>query len=154
VHDNGAMQEEMNIFLRTHKVIRIVDKEHVDSEGFMFWSFRIWYIEGDKMLSAEEATRQMLKGKYKEDIEQMKKNLDDKQKEIFEQLRVRRQKIADEDAIQQNYNIFSDKELLIMATLPELTLKAIMDNPEIKKERKDKYAKRLVENLENLEFRM
>jgi superfamily II DNA helicase RecQ len=150
VHDTGAMQEDMNLFLRTHKVIRIIDKEHIDNEGFMFWSFRVWYIEGEVTKSVEEA-RQVMRGKYKETVEQMKNNLNEEQKAIFERLRKCRQTIADEDAIRQNYDVFSDKELLLITNLSEITEKNILEHDEIKKERKEKYAKRLIEKFEGIQ---
>ena len=149
VHDTGTIQEEMNLFMRTHKIIRVIDKEHTDNEGFMFWSFRVWYVEGDVSKSVEEA-RQQMKGKYKETVEQMKNSLTEEQKSVFEFLRKCRQAIADEDNIRQNYDVFSDKELLLMCNMEELTEKKILENGEIKKERKEKYAKRLMNGYKGM----
>ncbi|GHS84749.1 hypothetical protein FACS1894201_03560 [Bacteroidia bacterium] len=145
VHDTGTMQEEMNSFLRAHKVIRIIDKEHIDDEGFMFWSFRVWYIEGEVTKSVEEATRQMMCGKYKATVEQMKNDLSEQNKEVFEKLRRYRQTIAEEDNIRQNYDVFSDKELLLICTMDEITEQNIVEHEEIKKDRRTKYAKRLTD---------
>jgi superfamily II DNA helicase RecQ len=149
-HDNGAMQDEMNLFLRTHKVIRIIDSKNVDDEGFILWSFMIWYVEGEVTKSVEEARKVAMRDKYKEEIGQLKNDMTEEQKEVFEHLRKCRQAIAEEDAIQQNFNVFSDKELLFMATMPEMTEKNILEHEEIKKERKEKYAKRVIEKLKGV----
>jgi superfamily II DNA helicase RecQ len=147
--DTGTSQEEMNIFLRVHKVIRIVDKEHIDSEGFIVWSFRVWYIEGEVTKNVEEATRQAMRGKYKETVEQMKNDLTEQGKEVFEKLRKIRQIIAEEDNIKQNYDVFSDKELLLISNMDTINEQAILDHADIKKDRKDKYTKRLLEQIVN-----
>ena len=145
--DSGISQDEMNKFLRTHKVIRVVDKEHIDSEGFIVWSFRIWYVEGEKMTSVEDATRQMLRDNYKENVSQMQEKLTAEQKEVFEKLRRCRQQIAEVDAIKQNFNIFSDKELLLIVNMENISEQSILEHADIKKDRKEKYAKRLVEQF-------
>jgi hypothetical protein len=145
--DSGTAQDEMNKFLRVHKVIRVVDKEHIDSEGFVMWSFRVWYVEGEKMLSTEDATRQMMRDNYKESVAQMTERLTAEQKETFEKLRKCRQQIAEVDVIKQNFNIFSDKELLIIAAMEDINEQAITEHADIKKDRKEKYARRLVEQL-------
>ena len=97
-----------------------------------------------------EKYKELQPEKYKETVEQMKNSLTEEQKSVFELLRKCRQTIADEDIIRQNYDVFSDKELLLMCNMEELTEKKILENEEIKKERKEKYAKRLMNGYKGM----
>ncbi len=100
--------EELNKFMRSHKVIDI-DKEFVGGDKG-YWSFCISYISGGKSASNRER-------KEKKDY---RKLLDEKTFGVFEQLRKYRKEIAKNDAVPA-FAVFTDAELVDIAKLPELT---------------------------------
>ncbi len=131
ITDNGSALEEMNRFLRGHKVLE-TDKHLVQNEHGATWCFCISYIA-----NGNTAT----KGK-KEKVD-YKNVLDPKIFEIFSELRKIRKQIAETDAIPA-YAVFTDEELAGIAKLKELTVSNLRKIKGIGPKKVEKYGDRII----------
>lgn len=102
-----ALNDEMNVFLRSKRIISVEDRIVQSGHG-AYWSFSIKYID-DVVLSDRD--------KPKVDY---RKVLDEETFQRFSALRVIRKKVAEEDAVPA-YIVFSDEELAELAKLHPLT---------------------------------
>jgi len=102
------LNEEMNSFLRSKKVLQI-EKEFLDSSSSPAWSFCITYLE-------ESFTKS--KGRTKIDYKEV---LDANSFDRFSQMRVIRKKMAQDEAIPA-YAIFTDAELAALAKIEEISV--------------------------------
>lgn len=128
VHHGESMNEELNKFLRSHKVVDI-EKRFVSQDHGAYWSFCVSYITGGKV-SVSNTDRRMKKD-YRE-------ILDAKTFSIFEKLRSYRREIAKNDAVPA-FAVFTDAELVKMAKEKEITLAKIKTIKGIGEKKLEKY---------------
>ena len=132
--DQGEAQDEMNKFLRSHRVVD-VEKYFFNSENNGYWSFCIRYLEGGN----EQASEKIKKSKV-----DYKKVLDPEIFDVFSMLRECRKKIADKNAVPV-YTIFTNEELSAIAKLEEMTVDNLISIEGIGKKRAEKYGKALID---------
>lgn len=133
ISDNGKLLEEMNVFLRGHKVIE-VEKQLINNKYGALWCFCINFI-------ANGQPANMVKAKV-----DYKNQLSADAFKIFTKLRDIRRNIAKEDAVPA-YAIFTDEELAGIAQLNEITAKEIRTVKGIGQKKTEKYAERIVSEL-------
>lgn len=102
-----AINEEMNTFLRSKKILQMEQQLISDTHGAV-WSFCIKYVEDHSPFN---------RNKEKVDYKQV---LDEASFERFSQLRVTRKKVALEEGVPA-YAIFTDEELAELAKMEQLT---------------------------------
>jgi superfamily II DNA helicase RecQ len=129
------MQEEMNKFLRGHRVMEV--KQQYDSERG-YWTFAVNYIEGS-VPNTNVPTIRSEKVDYKT-------VLSPECFDIFTKLRDARKQIAKDESIPA-YAIFTDKELSDIAQLSELTPTAMLKIEGINHGRVDRYAERILQGI-------
>jgi len=127
--DNDAPTQEMNKFLRSHRVLE-VGQEFVSANNGAYWCFSIKYIWGE--------TKNYSSGK-KEKTD-YRKVLDKATFAVFEKLREHRKEIAKNDAVPA-YAVFTDAELAEIAKSPEITGKTIITINGIGEKKTEKYGK-------------
>jgi len=110
IYGSEEMNEEMNKFLRAHRIVNVERKLVERSNGDACWSFCIEYVDG--LAAAPGNTWQR-----KEKID-YKMVLDEQTFTHFSRLREIRKQIADSDAVPA-YAVFTDAELAEIAALPE-----------------------------------
>ena len=126
--------EEMNVFLRSKKVIQL--KEHLvnnDTEG-TFWCYSIRYV--DDVAAAE---REKVKVDYRE-------VLDEVTFKRFSALREIRKRVAQEDAVPA-YAVFTDGELAELAKVEVLTPEIIKQVKGIGEKKLEKYGHHFLPKL-------
>ncbi|GHU77039.1 hypothetical protein FACS189414_3790 [Bacteroidia bacterium] len=111
--DDGSYLDEVNKFLRSHKVLE-VEQQLVNVKNGSQWHFCIKYIE-----NAQVETKPLNASKV-----DYKEVLDEKTFAIFSLLRETRKKIAGEDSLPV-YAVFTNEELAGIATLNEITTESI-----------------------------
>jgi superfamily II DNA helicase RecQ len=116
ITDNGIVQEEMNKFLRGHKVLEVT-QEFYQSQSGAAWCFSVKYIETPA--SYAQNTRKA-KIDYRDELDEATFN-------IFAKLRQNRKTIAEENGIPA-YAVFTDAELAEIAKLSEITAAKIKTN--------------------------
>jgi len=128
-----ALTEELNIFLRTKKILQI-EKQMVLSQGSAFWCFCVtWH---NDLIAAD---------KEKKDY---KKVLDEATFKRFSNLRIIRKRLAQEEAIPA-YAIFTDEELAALSSIEELTLADMKSINGIGEKKVEKYGLHFIENKPN-----
>lgn len=125
------MTEELNAFLRSHKIVDI-RKELATIDGNSCWTFCVTFMEQNNGTSADTSK---LKGK----IDYMKV-LDPTTFEKFSSFRKIRKQIAEKEAVPA-YVVFTDQDLAEIAKLPEITLQTLANLPGIGKGKLEKYGK-------------
>lgn len=137
VLDGKAQEEEMNLFLRGHKIVS-VDKLY--SESVASWCFCITYIENNTQNPNSISKKEKID--YKE-------VLDETTFARFSKLREARKHIANEEAIPA-YSVFTNEELAEIASIEELVPGCFMKINGIGEKRAEKYEKRMLEFYQNL----
>ena len=134
VDDNGRALDEMNVFLRSH---RILEEQHelVSGKNGTSWHFCLKYLEyGDR----DNSNRTK---KVKVDY---RKLLDDKAFMRFSVFRELRKQIAREEAIPA-YAVFLDEELAEIAKIEEMSIAKIKGIKGIGEMKIKKYGERILE---------
>ena len=128
------MNEELNRFLRSHKVLQMEQQLVYGSSG-TYWTFCIRYV-GDQGLVSKEKKERV---DYKEllSAEGFIK---------FSKLRVIRKAIAEAEGIPA-FAVFTDEELAGLAQLTELTPQTIQSVKGIGEKKSEKYAERFMEAM-------
>lgn len=134
--DSDAYVEEMNLFLRSHRVVDI-RKELVQNEHIAYWSFCITYLLGNSSSG---------QGEKKERID-YKQVLDELTFARFSTLREIRKQIANNDAVPA-YSVFTDAELAEFAKIDVLTPAALKKVEGVGEKRMEKYGLQLIELYE------
>ena len=122
--------EELNHFLRSHKVID-VKREITQYNGNGCWTFCITYMSDNHTVSPRDSEGKQKKIDYKEVLEPAAFDR-------FAHMRKLRKEIAERDAVPA-YAVFTDTELAEMAKKEQLTKNAIESIPGIGKKRAEKY---------------
>ena len=125
----AAEMEEMNHFLRAHKVID-VRKELVQVGGSAFWTFCVTYTQDAPSLSDARET----KGKV-----DYRKVLDGESFDRFYIMRKVRKELAEKDAVPA-YAVFTDAEMAEVAKAGDVISEALLASvPGIGKKKVEKY---------------
>ena len=128
VSDSGGGQEEMNSFLRSHKVLS-VSENFVQNENGACWCFAVRYLVGkinyEKKLVSEKIDYKTV--------------LTETEFSRFSLLRQRRKKIADENGIPA-YAVFTDAELSEIAKIENPEISTLQKIEGIGKKKIEKYA--------------
>ena len=134
VTDSGEALDELNKFLRSH---RILEETHelVTSKNGSAWHFCIKYLEYSSNTNHSH--------NKKVDYKQI---LDEKTFENFSRLRQIRKDIAQEEAIPA-YAVFTDKELSEIAKLDKITEDMMQSIKGIGKKKVEKYGKIIIEMI-------
>lgn len=125
--------EQMNRFLRGHKVVQ-VDKQLVALGDCAYWSFCVNYLVGRTPVSVA--------GEKREKVD-YKNVLDGEHFKVFSRLRLFRKRIAEQDAVPA-YAVFTDAELAILAQMDELTERTMLQIEGIGRKRMEKYGALLI----------
>ena len=136
VYDNGELQEEMNSFLRTHKVLT-VDKQFVSQGLDYVWTFCVTYIEGGKPDESKESEKR-----------DYQKELEPAAAAVYSQLRDIRKEMSIAAAVAP-FIIFSNYELSEFAKLAVsdegLSVKSMLQVKGVGKQKVNNYGKRFLE---------
>lgn len=119
--------EDMNFFLRSHKIID-VKKELIVQNDIYYWSFLITYI-GDNIVSNDFEKKEKIDYKNVLEAEQFNR---------FAKMRTVRKQLSLQFAAPA-YAIFTDAELAELAKLDELTLSVMQKVNGIGKKKIEKY---------------
>lgn len=132
VFDGKNELEEMNRFIRGHKVLEITQNFFHYNE-IAYWCFCVKYLDSNK-------TEQITKNEKKD----IKNLLSKEQFSRFTILRESRKIISKEDAIPA-FAVFTDEELSKMARLPELTVSSIQSIKGVGSKKAEKFGNRIIE---------
>jgi superfamily II DNA helicase RecQ len=135
VFDSGQMVEEMNRFLRGHKVLE-VKQELYQNQQTAYWCYSISYLNSQHVPKTNSTGR-------REKVD-YKAVLTEGIFAIFSALRVHRKEIANAEAIPA-YAVFTDAELAKIAKLEELNAANILTIKGIGQAKVEKYGKRILE---------
>ncbi len=138
VDDNGQFENELNTFLKQHKVLETQIIFNA-TESAAAWHVCVRYTEGALPVAKN------ISGKidYKEVLEPAVFNM-------FSQLRAIRKQLAAADAVPA-YAVFTDEELVALSRLPALNKKNILSINGIGEKKMEKYGLRLIEMLNQLQ---
>ena len=131
--DSNAANEEINKFLRSHRVLE-VKQEFVSAENGAYWCFSIKYIQGENQYYSKNK---------KEKID-YHKLLGPKLSVVFDKLREYRKQIAKNDAVPA-FAVFSDAELAEITKLKEINEQNIKTIKGIGEKKTEKYGKLIAE---------
>jgi len=109
-------EEELNKFLRSHRVLQL--ERHFCSEGGGFWAVFVEYVDGDPVDTTPPAHR-----RDKQDATQ---GLSDEERKRFEYFKQIRRRLATENSIPA-YLIFTNEELVTLARIPELNTESVKE---------------------------
>lgn len=137
VYTDNALEEEMNRFLRGHRVIEVIH-EFISEKGL--WCFCVKYVEGADFRKGYAKNNQM---DYK-DI------LSNEAFTQFVKLRKARKRIAEEDGIPA-FVIFTDKQMADLAQLGPPYSENMEKVEGMGKGKASRYAERFERLLESLE---
>ena len=136
--DDGTATEEMNRFLRSHKILE-TEQQLVSTKTGSYWHFCIKYLANAQ---PETKPQNQSKVDYKE-------ILDEKTFSVFCVLREIRKKIAEEDGMPV-YAVFTNEELAGIAVLDEILPETIKTVKGIGERKTERFGKRLVEQFNRL----
>jgi superfamily II DNA helicase RecQ len=106
IRDDGSAENELNVFLRSHRVLAI-DRRWVDQGADSFWSICVDYVDAGV---ASDATRgRMVRGRGKD----YKEILSADDFAVFAKLRELRKEMAQAEAVPV-YTIFTNEQLAQM----------------------------------------
>ena len=133
IFDDGTSEEELNRFLRNHKIVEV---NKCYSESASAWTFCVSYVGNDT--SPDNPTQSK-----KEKID-YKEVLDEQTFARFAKLREARKVIANDEALPA-YAVFTNEELAQIATLDEIDEHNIASIKGIGDKKTGKYGRRLIE---------
>ena len=125
--------EELNKFLRSHKIVEI-EKQLIQTSVGVYWCMYISYITPTVV---EQASKEKI------DYRQV---LNEKHFAVFSLLREVRKKIATDEGVSA-YIVFTDAELAEIAQLSELSISKLKSIKGIGDKKADKYGKLLIDAL-------
>lgn len=107
-------EDELNRFLRSHRVLQM--ERHFCADNGGYWAVLVEYVEGDPTESVPPAHR-----RDKQDASQ---GLTEEERKRFEYFKQVRRRLATENAIPA-YLIFTNEELATLARVPELNAETV-----------------------------
>lgn len=136
IGDIGEMSQEMNVFLRSHKILTI-EKQFLSVGLEGVWTFCVTYLDDN----IHQETKDSDKRDYQKELEPAAAA-------VYSQLRDIRKNMASDAAVPP-YIIFSNFELAEFAKIvvsdAELTEKTMMNVKGVGKQKVNAYGKRLIE---------
>lgn len=141
VLDGASAEEEMNAFMRSHRVLE-VSREFFTNENGTFFVFCVRYIEGKPLPLKTNAGS--------DNFSSTKKSVDYKEIlspecfAVFSNLRECRNQIAKDDAIPA-YAVFTNEELSNFSNLIELNEQSMKTVEGVGEKKMEKYGKRMLE---------
>ena len=129
--DSGKVLEEMNIFLKSNKILGVQD-QLVSNESGMYWCFCIRYIECG--LSGAVTSKEKIDYKYV---------LNDSEFKRFSRMREIRKKVAAEQGIPA-FAVFTDEELAGLAKMEEVTRESMMSVKGIGDKKVERFAEHFI----------
>jgi superfamily II DNA helicase RecQ len=142
VQEIGPAQEELNAFLRSHKILA-VDRRLVEQGSTSFWCIAIDYLEGAMPTSPTFGINRSPTGRGKVDYRETLKPEDFA---VFARLRDLRKLIAQADAVPV-YTIFTNEQLAQMVQTRATTKAALEKIAGVGDARIDKYGGRMLDLL-------
>ena len=139
--DNTEQTEEINAFLRGHKVLTL-DRQQVTFGEHAFWTFCVSYLPSQTNSGIGQTQQKQAKPDYKE-------ILDEETFARFSQLRLIRKQLAEKDAVPA-YAVFTDSELAEIARLEELEPNKLKTIQGIGQKKTEKYGHALCEKYKEL----
>ncbi len=136
VGDSGAAQQEMNVFLRSNKILE-VEQQLVQGDNGACWCFCVRYLE-HSFPAAQE-------GRAKVDYRQV---LDEASFRKFMRLRDIRKKVAAQEGVSA-YVVFTDEELAALARLEEITAANMLGIRGIGEKKVERFARYFLSGTEN-----
>lgn len=133
--DTSGVEEELNKFLRSHRVLKVERAFCLDGSGYL--AVCIEYMEGEP--KGEPMVRPAKKDVTKE--------LTEKELDLYERFRKKRRELAAEKGLPA-YMIFTDADLALLAKQHELTAETVLEVPGIQKSRLKEYGALLVNMME------
>lgn len=110
VFGSEQLEEEMNRFLRSHRILQL--ERHFCSDDGGYWALLVEYVAGDPLAESPPSARRERKD-YSE-------GLNDEEKGRFENYKAVRRELAQQLAIPA-YLVFTNEELAILSRLPEIS---------------------------------
>ncbi len=135
VFGGEAENEEMNNFVRAHKVIK-VDKYFVQKPDGDYWTFCFLFVEGDVSKNIKSKIEKVDYAKL----------LPPDQALVFEQMKKIRKSLADKDGIPA-FAVFSDEELYYIAQLPQMNATELKKIQGVGLKKLEKYGQALIDLL-------
>lgn len=126
--DNGGAEEELNKFLRSHRVLKVERAFCLEGSGYL--AVCVEYMEGN-MVSDNVNTS----GRSRRDYA---KELSEDEQKRFELFKAKRRELATEKSLPA-YMIFTDAELVTLLKYPHLDIENVMDVPGVQKSRLKDY---------------
>jgi superfamily II DNA helicase RecQ len=136
ITDDGTMQEEMNKFLRGHKVLE-TESHIISNHKGAYWCFCIKFLS-----SGFNTEKEAVRKDYKE-------LLDENTFARFAKMREIRKKLALEDGVPA-YAVFTDAELAAIAKLEQLTIAGIKGLKGIGDKKAERYGAAIMEEFNKL----
>lgn len=133
IFDEGTAEDELNRFLRSHKIVEV--SKHY-SESASAWTFCVTYVETNT--HSDNSTQSK-----KEKIE-YKEVLDEQAFARFAKLREARKAIASDEALPA-YAVFTNEELAQIAAFDEINEQNIASIKGIGDKKTEKYGRKLIE---------
>ncbi len=132
--DTSGVEEELNKFLRNHRVLKVERAFCLDGSGYL--AVCIEYMEGEP--KGESVVKPA-----KKDVT---KDLTEKELDVYERFRKRRRELAAEKSLPA-YMIFTDADLAILARQSDLTVESIQEVQGIQKSRLKEYGGALLMDM-------
>lgn len=133
VNDLDQSGDELNKFLRSHRVLEVKQKL-IKTKNNAGWYFTVKYLES----SGKTKTG------YKSNSIDYKEVLDEKTFAVYSRLREIRKTIAEAEGMPV-YAVFTNKELADVASLPEITLSALNKVDGIGEKKAERFGKKMLE---------
>jgi superfamily II DNA helicase RecQ len=127
VGDSGAAQQEMNAFLKAHK-IQEIEQKLINNDNGAWWCFCVRYLETAFTAASES--------KVKVDYRQI---LDEPTFQKFSNLRAIRKQVAAAEGLSA-FIVFTDEELAELAKLEEITVKGMLGIKGIGEKKVERFA--------------
>ena len=108
IHDDGTVIEELNAFLRSHKVLT-VDRRWVEQGASSFWSLCVDFLDSTAAATGSSARS----GAHRNRVD-YKEVLGAQESTIFAKLRELRKMISQQEAVPV-YTVFTNEQLAEMA---------------------------------------
>jgi len=135
VQDEGAASEQLNQFLRAHKVVD-VDRRFVDNGANSFWTVCVKYLDGEGRAQATP--------KSKIDYREV---LNEKDFAVFSRIRALRKELSDKEKVPP-YALFSNEQLAQMVRRRVTTEAALREIDGVGDARVKKYGQAFLKVLQ------
>lgn len=134
VNDTENAGEELNKFIRSHRVLEVWHELANNNNGVV-WHFAVKYLDGNKPMYPDKKRSERID--YRE-------VLDEKTFAVYSKLREARKTIAEQDGLPV-YAVFTNEELANVAALPVINEGTICQVNGIGEKKAERFGKRLVE---------